>query len=73
MNQPETTMITLTGELADWLAVEAERNTRTPSQHVMHLLGALKTNQECRKQATEERKAKRAALGLPVWQRKAAA
>ena len=63
MSQVETTLtVTLTGAIADWLQDEADRNTRTASQHVMHILAQRKAGQERLKQAAIKRKARRETL-----------
>ncbi|UJS26051.1 hypothetical protein [Thiothrix winogradskyi] len=63
---------TLTGELADWLEDQADRNTRTPSQQATYFLQGIKHRKEEGKRANEERKAKREALGFPTRNLKAA-
>lgn len=63
MTDQPTTTITLTGDLADWLEQEADRNTRTPTQQAAHLLGNFMASANRRKQATIERKARREAEG----------
>lgn len=63
MNQQEPTLtMTISGDLADWLEQEADRNTRTPSQQLEFILKGIKHRAQLRKQASEERKAKREAL-----------
>lgn len=73
MNQSQTTTIILTGDVAEWLVAESARVLRTPENHAEYLLRGLRGASERRKQASVERKAKRAALGFPVSGRGVAA
>lgn len=70
MNEPLT--IVIAGDIAEWLEQEANHNTRTPAQHVTHILQKRKEALERDKQRREERMERRKALGFASRGRAAA-